>query len=65
MTLHELIWKLEEIADTDEVFDPEVYFQSGTMSLSIQGVKFFPESDVNYESVVISNDDEKDIKLVL
>lgn len=65
MTLHELIDKLEEIADTEEVYDPEVYFQTGTMSLPVHGVKFFPESGVNYESVVISNDDDEDIKLVL
>lgn len=65
MTLHELICKLEEIADTEEVYDPEVYFQTATMSFNVHGVKFFPESGVNYESVVISNDDDEDIKLIL
>lgn len=65
MTLHELIWKLEEIADTEEVFDPEVYFQTGTMSLPVHGVKFFPETTFSCEAVVVSDDNENDIKLVI
>lgn len=65
MTLHELINKLKEIEDMDTAYAPEAYFQTGTMSLPVHGVKFFPESGVNYEAVVISNEDDEDIKLFL
>lgn len=65
MTLRELIDKLEEIEDMDNVYDPKVYFQSETMSFPVYGVKFFPESGVNDEAVVISSKYEEDIKLFL
>ena len=59
MTLSELIEVLEDIAYADNVEDPEVYVQIGTMQTAVHGISYFPElGNIVGESIVIG-DSEK------
>lgn len=63
MTLHELIWKLEDLTfETDG--DPEVFVQVAGFQWPLCGIKLFPEvKDIVSECVVVA--DCKDPKLII
>jgi len=63
MTLHELIWQLEDLTfETDG--DPEVFVQVAGFQCPLCGIKLFPEvKDIVSESVVVA--DCKDPKLFI
>ena len=63
MDIFELLDKLEEIGNKNETDCPEIYIQIGDMQAPLSGVRYFPESSVNYESIVFSN--KENVKLIL
>ena len=62
MTLHELIWKLEDLSFLTEG-DPEVYIQVAGMQSPIVGEKLFPETGYSNEAIVIG--DKKEPVLII
>lgn len=63
MDIFDLVDKLEEICDNYEPIYPEIYIQIGDMQAPLRSVKYLPESSVNYESIVLSSEEEP--KLIL
>lgn len=63
MTVFELIDQLKSIAYSDNSIDSEVYIQIGDIQTPIIGIRYFPESSVNYEAIVLSSDENP--KLIL
>ena len=61
MDIYDLLDKLEEISS--KAGYPEIYIQIGDMEAPLRSVKYLPESNVNYESVALSSEDEP--KLIL
>ena len=64
MTLHDLIWELEDISNEGGIGDPEVYIQVAGIQAPVVGIKYFPEVDgVVGESVVIGSVEEPKLML--
>ena len=64
MTLSELIDAVDNIACMDDVLDPEVYIQLGTMQTPVNGISYFPEiGNVVGESVVIGYSEKPNLIL--
>ena len=63
MQLSELIEKLLEISLSEDVIDPDVCIQIGRTIVPVNGIKYFPETDYNFEYVSIA--DKEDPELIL
>lgn len=63
MDIFDLLEKLEEIGDDYEPNCPEIYIQIGDTQAPLRSVKYFPESSVNYEAIVLSSGENP--KLIL
>ena len=63
MDIFDLLDKLEEIADEDKTDCPQIYIQIGDMQAPLKSVRYFPESSVNYEAIVLSSGENP--KLIL
>jgi len=63
MDIFDLLDKLEEISYEYKTNCPQIYIQIGDMQAPLKGVKYFPESGVNYEAIVLSSEEEP--KLIL
>lgn len=63
MDIFDLLDKLEEISIDNKTDCPEIYIQIGNLEVPLRGVKYYPESRVNYESIVLG--DTEDPKLIL
>jgi len=61
MDIFDLLEKLEDINNESDC--PEIYIQIGDVQAPLRSVKYYPENDVVYESIVLSSEDEP--KLVL
>lgn len=61
MDIFNLLDKLEEINGKADY--PEIYIRIEDMIVPLRSVKYIPESNVNYESIVLSSEEEP--KLVL
>ena len=63
MDIFDLLDKLEEISIHNKLDRPEIYIQIGDTQVPLRCVKYYPENDVIYESIVLSSEDEP--KLIL
>lgn len=63
MDILDLLHKLEEISIDNKIDCPEIYIQIGDLEVPLRGVKYYPESNVNYEAIVLGN--TEDPKLIL
>lgn len=63
MDIFDLLDKLEEIGDDYEPNCPEIYIQIGEMQAPLRSARYFPESDVGYEAIVLSSGENP--KLIL
>ena len=63
MDIFDLLDNLEEIGDDNLTDCPEIYIQIGDMQAPLRSVKYFPESDINNESIILSSN--KEAKLIL
>lgn len=63
MDIFDLLDKLEEISLDSKVNCPDVYIQIGNMQAPLGGIKYFPESSVSYETIVLGDSEEP--KLIL
>lgn len=63
MDIFDLLDKLEEISYENKTDCPQIYIQIGDMQMPLRGVKYIPESSVNYEAIVLSSDESP--KLIL
>ena len=63
MDIFELLDKLEEISYENKTYCPEIYIQIGDMQAPLRSVRYFPESSVSNEAIVLSNGENP--KLIL
>lgn len=63
MDIFDLLDKLEEISVENKTDCPQIYIQIGDMQMPLMGARYFPESSVNYEAIVLS--DSENPKLIL
>lgn len=61
MDIFDLLDKLEDINNKSDY--PEIYIKIGNIQAPLRSVKYFPEDDVVYESIVLSSEEEP--KLIL
>lgn len=63
MDIFDLLDKLEEISIENKTDCPQIYIQIGDMQVPLRGIRYFPESNVNYEAIVLSSSENP--KLIL
>ena len=54
MDIFDLLDKLEDINNESDC--PEIYIQIGDVQAPLRSVKYYPENDVVYESIVLSSE---------
>lgn len=63
MDIFDLLDKLEEISVENKTDCPDIYVQIGDIQAPLRSVKYFPESSVNDEAIVLSSSESP--KLIL
>lgn len=63
MDIFDLLDKLEEISIDNKTDCPGIYIQIGNMQAPLGNVKYCPESDLNYEAIILS--DKENPKVIL
>ena len=63
MDIFHLMDELEDIEREDRFDYPQIYIQIGDIQAPLRSVKYFPESYINNESIILSSN--KEPKLVL
>lgn len=63
MDIFDLLEKLEEISIDNKTDCPSIYIQIGNMQVPLMNVKYCPESDLNYEAIILS--DTENPKVIL
>lgn len=63
MDIFDLLDRLEEISYDNKTDCPKIYIQIGNTQVPLQSVNYFPETEANYEAIVLSN--SKDPKLMM
>lgn len=63
MDIFDLLDKLEEIGDENKTDCPQIYIQIGDMQAPLRSARYFPESNVNCEAIVLSSGENP--KLIL
>lgn len=61
MDIFDLMDKLEDINNESDC--PEIYIQIRDTQVPLRSVKYYPENDVVYESIVLSSEDEPKLTL--
>lgn len=55
MDIFDLLDRLEEISAENKTYCPEIYIQIGDIQAPLRSARYFPESNVNNEAIVLSN----------
>ena len=55
MDIFELLDKLEDLSVSERLGCPDIYIRIGNMMVPLQDVRYYPESNMNSESIVLGD----------